>query len=104
MGYATLPEGELVDSVGKSYSLPATCDINASVVPLSTGTSPTRVPPHESLLKAEKTANKAPEAALGLDDAGQKSKPKLDVPFCLDKLKPIWLPIKAHRFAAYRAK
>jgi tetratricopeptide (TPR) repeat protein len=35
---------------------------------------------------------------------GETKKPKLDVPFCLARLKPIWLPIKAHRFAAYRAK
>jgi len=26
------------------------------------------------------------------------------VPFCLQRCKPIWLPIKAHRFAAYRGK
>jgi tetratricopeptide (TPR) repeat protein len=31
-------------------------------------------------------------------------KPKLDVPFCMERVKPIWLPIKAHRFAVYRAK
>jgi len=34
----------------------------------------------------------------------KRPKPKLDVPFCLQRAKPIWLPIKAHRFAAYRAK
>merc|ERR1719326_371928 len=28
-------------------------DISASAVPLSTGTSPPRLPPHESILKAE---------------------------------------------------
>mmetsp|Transcript_17331 Transcript_17331/g.40387 ORF Transcript_17331/g.40387 Transcript_17331/m.40387 type:complete len:1088 (-) Transcript_17331:190-3453(-) len=85
-------------------------DIHASVVPLSTGTSPARSPPHESLLKQDQaTKSTTPEtAALGLDDAtqakGSSAKPKLDVPFCMEKLKPIWLPIKAHRFAAYRAK
>ncbi|CAJ1408574.1 unnamed protein product [Effrenium voratum] len=31
-------------------------------------------------------------------------RPKLDTNFCLTRCKPIWLPIKAHRFAAYRAK
>merc|ERR1719160_1860401 len=33
-----------------------------------------------------------------------RERPKLDVPFCTSRLKPLWLPIKAHRFAAYRAK
>merc|ERR1719506_1866401 len=36
--------------------------------------------------------------------AGLKERPKLDVPFCTSKLKPLWLPIKAHRFTAYRSK
>eukprot|EP00913_Durusdinium_trenchii_P009148 g8598.t1 len=31
-------------------------------------------------------------------------RPKLDTSFCISRCKPIWLPIKAHRFAAYRAK
>merc|ERR1719482_2611582 len=76
-------------------------DISASVVPLSTGTSPPRLPPHESILKAEQK----PEGAdAGGDPATPAKKPKLDVPFCLQRLKPIWLPIKAHRFAVYRAK
>merc|ERR1719220_2065348 len=57
-------------------------------MPLATGTSPRREPPHESILTAEE----------------KQSKPKLDVPFCMKRVKPIWLPIKAHRFAAYRAK
>merc|ERR1719359_1137819 len=34
----------------------------------------------------------------------QKGRPRLDVPFCIQKLKPLWLPIKAHRFTAYRSK
>lgn len=71
-------------------------DISASVVPLSTGTSPPRLPPHEAILKAEQ------KGAEGSDSPAKK--PKLDVPFCLERLKPIWLPIKAHRFAVYRAK
>lgn len=72
-------------------------DISASVVPLSTGTSPERKKPHEAILEEiQKDA-----AAVGLD-VGKK--PKLDVPLCLGKLKPMWLPIKAHRFSAYRAK
>lgn len=33
-----------------------------------------------------------------------KQRPKLDTNFCVSRCKPIWLPIKAHRFAAYRAK
>jgi hypothetical protein len=71
-------------------------DISASVVPLSTGTSPPRLPPHESILKAEQKE--------GEDCATPSQKPKLTVPFCVARLKPIWLPIKAHRFAVYRAK
>lgn len=67
-------------------------DISSSVVPLSTGTSPERKPPHEAIL-----------ADIG-GNAADGKKPKLDVPLCLSKLKPMWLPIKAHRFAAYRAK
>merc|ERR1711924_83874 len=31
-------------------------------------------------------------------------RPRIDVPFCIQKLKPLWLPIKAHRFTAYRSK
>merc|ERR1719428_1423871 len=31
-------------------------------------------------------------------------RPRIDVPFCVQKLKPLWLPIKAHRFTAYRSK
>mmetsp|Transcript_92645 Transcript_92645/g.198599 ORF Transcript_92645/g.198599 Transcript_92645/m.198599 type:complete len:1057 (+) Transcript_92645:92-3262(+) len=80
-------------------------DISASVVPLSTGTSPKRSPPHEFILK--EAMESAPQAAGGPGpsaDDGAPKRPKLDVPFCLKRLKPIWLPIKAHRFAAYRAK
>merc|ERR1719160_576715 len=33
-----------------------------------------------------------------------RERPKLDVPFCASRLKPLWLPIKAHRFTAYRSK
>ena len=36
--------------------LSSTKDITASVVPLSTGTSPARVPPHEFILKSEAAA------------------------------------------------
>jgi len=81
-------------------------DISSSVVPLSTGTSPPRLPPHEAILKAEqKGGARAAEGADGeAPPATPAKKPKLDVPFCLERLKPIWLPIKAHRFAVYRAK
>merc|ERR1719324_1607937 len=71
-------------------------DISSSVVPLSTGTSPPRLQPHESILKSLSTDADGSDAPV--------KKPKLDVPFCLERLKPIWLPIKAHRFAVYRAK
>merc|ERR1719329_1051853 len=54
-------------------------DISSSVVPLSTGTSPPRLPPHESILKAEQ------KPAEGEDAAAPAKKPKLDVPFCLDR-------------------
>jgi len=81
-------------------------DISSAVVPLSTGTSPRREPPHESILKAEQGAGSRPpsEAGGASDNAVPAKKPKLDVPFCLSRVKPTWLPIKAHRFAAYRAK
>eukprot|EP00425_Heterocapsa_triquetra_P003347 CAMPEP_0195059998 /NCGR_PEP_ID=MMETSP0448-20130528/7362_1 /TAXON_ID=66468 /ORGANISM="Heterocapsa triquestra, Strain CCMP 448" /LENGTH=1085 /DNA_ID=CAMNT_0040090345 /DNA_START=94 /DNA_END=3351 /DNA_ORIENTATION=+ len=98
-------------------------DITPSVVPLSTGTSPARLPPHEFILKEASSNGKEPasegggvpsvDQLLGRDtssagaataSAGGKKKPRLDVPFCMQRVKPIWLPIKAHRFAAYRAK
>jgi len=87
-------------------------DISASVIPLSTGTSPPRLPPHEFLIKAEQQSNDtnevpedstAPQPAITTNVSNMK-KPKLDVPFCMERVKPIWLPIKAHRFAVYRAK
>jgi len=73
-------------------------DISSAVIPLSTGTSPRRKPAAESILEK----HTAEAGAAGGDEAAKK--PKLDVPFCIKKLKPVWLPIKAHRFAAYRAK
>lgn len=85
-------------------------DISAAVVPLSTGTSPPRLAPHEAILRAEQkggapgTATPTEGAAGDVPVATPAKKPKLDVPFCLERLKPIWLPIKAHRFAVYRAK
>jgi len=80
-------------------------DISSSVIPLSTGTSPARKPPHEHILEAEmsQTSSRRPSAEDGTP-TGTSKKPKLDVPFCMKRAKPIWLPIKAHRFAAYRAK
>jgi len=82
-------------------------DIEASVVPLSTGTSPPRLPPHEFILNEE--ARSASQAGSGqvtptTEAPVKRPKPKLDAPFCIQRCKPIWLPIKAHRFAAYRAK
>lgn len=90
-------------------------DIGASVVPLSTGTSPPRQPPPEFILNEEaKGARSSGVASEGGGDfsrggSGQatstkRPRPKLDVPFCLQRVKPIWLPIRAHRFAADRAK
>jgi len=81
-------------------------DISASVIPLSTGTSPARKPPHEHILEAEmqsQDSSRRPSSDAGTP-TGRQKKPKLDVPFCMKRVKPIWLPIKAHRFAAYRAK
>merc|ERR1719388_305732 len=49
----------------------------------------------------------APEADLGPGSGSGRAtpkKPRIDVPFCMQKLKPLWLPIKAHRFTAYRSK
>lgn len=80
-------------------------DIVSSVIPLSTGTSPPRQPPHECILKdaqSQQGSRKNSDAAGAAEE--KTKKPKLDVPFCLKTVKPIWLPIKAHRFAAYRAK
>jgi len=82
-------------------------DISASVIPLSTGTSPPRKPPHEYILEAELASQKSDSRPEGMplteaEKAARKVKP--DVPFCMKRVKPIWLPIKAHRFAAYRAK
>lgn len=110
-------------------------DITAAVIPLATGSSPPRLPPHEFILKTEMASaasSRRPSTSaeggtgvpsfealrsqqastLGLEGApgssrgnGETSKrPTLDVPFILQRVKPIWLPIKAHRFAAYRAK
>jgi len=83
-------------------------DIPNAVVPLSTGTSPPRLTAPEAILAAEPKGPEPPKpgepgAELGAPPPANK-KPKLDVPFCLARLKPIWLPIKAHRFAVYRAK
>jgi len=107
-------------------------DIDAAVIPFSTGTSPPRRPPQEVLLQAA-TADSAggdisveammqkTASSLGMDSgdlqpdgsrrpsqgsgrATPTRRPRLDVPFCISKLKPLWLPIKAHRFTAYRSK
>jgi hypothetical protein len=80
-------------------------DISAAVIPLSTGTSPPRMPPHEVLSKEAEPEASPAEAGMSATPATPSAKkPKLDVPFCMQRCKPIWLPIKAHRFAVYRAK
>jgi hypothetical protein len=94
-------------------------DISSSVIPLSTGASPPRQPPNESILnQAQRRSDVASaaavdeESALVATDNGRdqtpgprrETRPRLDVPFCLQAITPMWLPIKAHRFAAYRAK
>jgi len=80
-------------------------DINAAVIPLSTGTSPPRLQPAESILRAEEANNTGEGSRPGTSTTTPgKQRPKLDTNFCLSRCKPIWLPIKAHRFAAYRAK
>lgn len=80
-------------------------DISPSVVPLSTGTSPGRIAPSEFILK-EFRGNVAGNAEGAAEEPTNTpaAKPKMEVPFCLARMKPIWLPIKAHRFAVYRAK
>merc|ERR1712072_1137544 len=46
-------------------------DISASVLPLSTGTSPPRLPPHEAILKAEqKGASPGTATPTGPTDVG----------------------------------
>jgi len=78
-------------------------DIDSAVIPLSTGRSPARKSPAESIL--ETAVVDVPSDQARAEEGGMKPKrPKLDVPFCLSHLKPMWLPIKAHRFAVYRGK
>jgi len=106
-------------------------DIDASVIPLSTGVSARRIRPDEFLLNDDSTQPggviERPQSGASstyqaiqtnstlMRDEGYhddddddmltpKSKEKIDVPWCLNKLVPLWLPIKAHRFTAYRAK
>ncbi|CAJ1337830.1 unnamed protein product, partial [Effrenium voratum] len=55
----------------------------------------------QMLAHSSKEVRSALEASI---DEEQRGRPKLDTNFCLTRCKPIWLPIKAHRFAAYRAK
>jgi len=102
-------------------------DIDANVVPLSSGSSPPRQRPDDVLFEASWTTGAAPYDRLGatVDDvlrkkggsqtgsaagsraSSQASTPKRvtpDVPWCLARLKCIWLPIKAHRFTAHRSR
>jgi len=78
-------------------------DISSSVIPLSTGTSPPRKAPADAILGGE-TGGPEGEGAAPATPSKKVAKPKIDVPFCMQRAKPMWLPIKAHRFAAYRAK
>lgn len=72
-------------------------DISSSVVPLSTGKSRERLPPQEYILQEY-------FASLDLPEGETPQRPKLDVPMCKQRLKPVWLPLKAHRFSAHRTK
>jgi hypothetical protein len=67
-------------------------DIDPNVVPLSSGLSPPKQRPEELLQLPPKPTD--PAALPG----------GLDVMWCIAQLKPVWLPIKAHRFTAYRSK
>merc|ERR550525_2014598 len=58
-------------------------DISASVIPLSTGTSPGRLPPHEYILKMEQQKGSRPGSAESESKGPPARKPKLDVPFCM---------------------
>eukprot|EP00397_Hematodinium_sp_SG-2012_P000155 GEMP01000155.1.p1 GENE.GEMP01000155.1~~GEMP01000155.1.p1 ORF type:complete len:1693 (+),score=422.40 GEMP01000155.1:3242-8320(+) len=104
-------------------------DIDSSVIPLSTGTSPRRERPDEFLMRqesAEGQAQKRPMSGasgasgigvnttetmlekqtthFGAAATGTPRRPKINVPWCMKHLEPMWLPIKAHRFTAYRSK
>mmetsp|Transcript_26996 Transcript_26996/g.67999 ORF Transcript_26996/g.67999 Transcript_26996/m.67999 type:complete len:2543 (+) Transcript_26996:172-7800(+) len=89
-------------------------DIEPSVIPFSTGTSPRRERPDEYLFREDYYQKKAEEEGV----EGQVAKvikpedrpyekvptPNVTVEWCKGKLKPMWLPIKAHRFTACRSK
>ncbi|CAD7972891.1 unnamed protein product [Amoebophrya sp. A120] len=99
-------------------------DIEPAVIPFSTGTSPRRERPDEYLFREDYMQKKAEEemAAAGDDPAAQAAvatklkqdaadkpyekvpTPNVTVDWCKGKLKPMWLPIKAHRFTACRSK
>lgn len=99
-------------------------DIEPSVIPYTTGTSPRRERPDEFLFKEDEREKKnaalgdnsaaavteaqASEEAAAIErgDAPYKatSVPNVTVDWCKSKLKPMWLPIKAHRFTACRSK
>jgi hypothetical protein len=102
-------------------------DIDANVVPLTSGSSPPRQRPDDVLFGVGWSTGAAPYDRLGatVDDVLRKkggsqsgsqpgsrassvaSTPKRvnpDVPWCLQRLKCIWLPIKAHRFTAHRSR
>merc|ERR1719162_2191046 len=55
-------------------------DISASCIPLSTGTSPARKPPHEHILEAESQESSRRPSNEDHPDATKAKKPKLDVP------------------------
>jgi hypothetical protein len=101
-------------------------DIEANVAPLSSGSSPPRSRPEDVLFEAKWTkGEKYDHLGQSVDtmlrtrgsfgSTSQQSQPqsaastpkertKPDVPWCLDRLKCMWLAIKAHRFTAHRSK
>ncbi len=91
-------------------------DIEPSAIPFSTGTSPRRERPDEWLFREDYYMKKAAETGCEPEDLMPKGGKDGDAPFesipppnvtvewCKSKLKPMWLPIKAHRFTACRSK
>jgi len=102
-------------------------DIDPNVVPLSSGSSPPRQRPEDVLFEEKWSTGTGPYDRLGatVDDvlrkrggsqasssagsrassvAGTPKRQKADVPWCLARLRSIWLPIKAHRFTAHRSR
>lgn len=98
-------------------------DIEANVAPLSSGSSPPRSRPEDVLFEAKWTkGEKYDHLGASVDTmlrtrgsfesgesrqssaASTPKRTKPDVPWCLDRMKCMWLAIKAHRFTAHRSK